>query len=342
MTLLRLITQRRRWRNTFLASTYYMLTQVPSIMRSNYTMRFKIGNLLLLGARIFEYFLCLLSPAIFGIWFMNGAGLVGGLVGPTSKFIAEGVQGLIFATLYAAFVYVHLKRSNGDCVLQPKLVNLVFIYTTIMSFISFGAMLHGLTSGQLANDTFTFSLIPIGMPFVNALISGSYEGFVIMIQSWLIYFLTAPFAGFCGAYNLARLADISWGNRPAASAAAEEHKNKSIGLQNEADMQQQWLERQMSKGALLNLTLVFSNIAVMVLAKVFLPRALSRWNLTSSKTYTEHDVLPYLFIFFSSGSILQLLLGFVFHANRRVLGNGARPTVKPYAAVAQQMSPMDP
>lgn len=239
------------------------------------------------------------------------------------------------------FVYVHLKRSHGDCVLEPTLVNVVFIYTTIMSTISFGALLNGLTSGQLAEDTFKILLIPLGMPFVNALVSGSYEAVAIMIRSWLLYFITAPFAGFCGAYNFARLADISWGNRPAASAAAEEHKNKSIGLQNEADMQQQWLDRQMSKCALLNLVLVIANMAVVVSVKVFIPHALSRWNLTSSKRYTEHDVLPYMFIFFGCGIILQLLLAFGFHGGRQVLGNRARSTGNPYAKIEQTL-PMSP
>jgi hypothetical protein len=218
---------------------------------------------------------------------------------------------------------------------------MIFVYTIIMSMISFGGLVYDLALGRLAEDAFKILLIPLAMPFVNAMVCGSFEGFIIMIKSWLIYFLTAPFAGICSAYNFARLADISWGNRPAASAAAEEHKNKSIGLQNEADMQQQWLEHQMSNCALLNFMLVIANIVVAVFSKIFIHRTLSRWNLTSSRVYNEFDVLPYVFIFFGGGIILQLLLAFGFHGGRRIFGNCARPTGNPYAAVAQ-MAPMSP
>jgi cellulose synthase/poly-beta-1,6-N-acetylglucosamine synthase-like glycosyltransferase len=154
MDLQRLVTQRRRWRNATLASTYYTLTQVPSIMRSNYTLRFKLGNLLLLGARVFEHSLCLVSPAIFAIVFISSAGKVGGLLGPTSQFLAEAVQAIVYATLYTVFVYVHLKRAHGDCVLQPTLVKMIFVYTIIMSMISFGGLVYDLALGRLAEDAF--------------------------------------------------------------------------------------------------------------------------------------------------------------------------------------------
>merc|ERR1712187_287326 len=230
--------------------------------------------------------------------------------------------------LYVVFVYVHLKRSQGDCVLQPALVNVILVYTTTMATINFGVLLHGLTTGRLAEGAFQLMLIPLALPFVSALISGSFEAFLIMVRSWLVYFLAAPFYAFCGAYSMARLADVSWGNRPATSEAADEGKDS------EAALLQNWHERQMSISALFNLVLVSANLAIMLSLKVLIPRGLNRWNTTTSKVYTEHDILPHVFLVLGLGRILQLLLALGFHVCRRVL-RAESSTRNPYTVLEQ-------
>merc|ERR1712187_437016 len=224
--------------------------------------------------------------------------------------------------LYVVFVYVHLKRSQGDCVLQPALVNVILVYTTTMATLNFGVLLHGLTTGRLADGGFQLMLLSLALPFVSALVSGSSEAFLIMARSWLVYFLAAPFYSFCGAYSMARLADVSWGNRPATSGAADQQKDSK------ADLVQQLQERQMSKCALFNLLLVSANLAIIVSLKVLIPRALSRWSTNSSKVYTEQDILPHIFMLFGLGRILQLLLALGFHICRRVL-RAVRPAGNP-------------
>jgi hypothetical protein len=156
-----------------------------------------------------------------------------------------------------------------------------------------------------------------------------------MIRSWLVYYLTGPFAGFWGAYNFARLADVSWGNRPVASASAEERKQKSAGLQHESEMQQEWLERQISRCGIFNLVLVVVNLLIISYVARLLPRTLSMWSQASSKASYKHDNLPYVFMFFGSGVILQLLLALAYHACIRLFRNEtpARQTENLYSAL---------
>lgn len=334
LSLRSLITQRRRWKNAALAGTYYMVTQTPSIMRGNYTLCSKLANLFLLASKVFEQFLAFFAPALCGIAFISLFGALGGLIGPTWQLLAEIVQGTLYSALYVVFVYVHLKRSHGDRVLQPGLVNVVFIYSTAMAILNLCALLYGFASGRLAEGAFQLMLLSLALPFVSALVSGSSEAFLIMAKSWLVYFLAAPFYSFCGAYSMARLADVSWGNRPATSGAADQQKDSK------ADLVQQLQERQMSKCALFNLLLVSANLAIIVSLKVLIPRALSRWSTNSSKVYTEQDILPHIFMLFGLGRILQLLLALGFHICRRVL-RAVRPAGNPYM-VAEQVAPMSP
>merc|ERR1712146_244079 len=83
-----------------------------------------------------------------------------------------------------------------------------------------------------------------------------------------------------------------------------------------------------------NLVLVFANLALMVSLKVLIPQALNRWSTTTSKVYTEHDILPHVFLLLGLGRILQLLLALGFHVCRRVLG-AESSTGNSYAVVEQ-------
>merc|ERR1712151_198459 len=159
--------QRRRWNNSIMCHTYYTLTQMPSVTRSSCSLRFKIGNLAMLGAKMFQHVVALFFPALFGIQFVSSVGLLAGPMGPTWQLLAEAFQVVLYSTLYALFVHVHLKRSQRDCVLQPALANVVFIYTTSMSLINVGAMAHGILSGRLAEGPCQFlfiSFIPLVLP----------------------------------------------------------------------------------------------------------------------------------------------------------------------------------
>merc|ERR1712151_1042360 len=162
-------------------------------------------------------------------------------------------------------------------------------------------MAQGILSGRLTDlarylaITQGILLIPLVLPFVTTLVSGSYEGVIIMLRSCLVSYLTGPFAAFWGAYNFARLADVSWGNRPVESASAEERKQKSTGLQHEADMQQEWLQRQMSRCGFFNLVLVLVNLVIILYVARLLPRTLNMWSQASPKASYEHDHLPYVF-----------------------------------------------
>merc|ERR1711879_1073445 len=97
----------------------------------------------------FETFCSFFTPACWGIWFITSFGFLGGLIGPTSQLCAETVQGALYSVLYILFVYVHLKRPNGDCVFQPSLFKFMFFYSTTMAIIGFGVLLHKITSGRV-------------------------------------------------------------------------------------------------------------------------------------------------------------------------------------------------
>merc|ERR1712048_485089 len=272
-------------------------------------------------------------PAMIGIQFVSSVGLLAGLIGPRWQLLAEAFQLMLYATLYALFVYVHLKRSQKDCVLQPALASAVFMYTTTMTLITVCAIAHGIFSDRLAEGPSQLLLVFLVLPFVTTLVGGSCEGVIIMIRSWLVYYMTGPFAGLWGAYNFARLADVSWGNRPMESASAEVRKQNSAGLQYEAEMQQEWLERQMSRCGFFNLVLVIVNLAIVLCVTKLLPRMLGMSSQAPSKALHVHNKLPYVYLFFGSGFILQLLLAFAYHACSRLLSyeSPARPTKNLYS-----------
>jgi cellulose synthase/poly-beta-1,6-N-acetylglucosamine synthase-like glycosyltransferase len=340
LSLKSLVTQRRRWRNATAAGTYYMLTQIPSIIHSSYSLSFKLSNMLLLGCKAFETFCSFFTPACWGISFITLFGFLGGLIGPTSQLCAETVQGTLYSVLYTVFVYVHLKRKDGDCVFQPALFKFMFIYGTTMAIIGFGVLLHGITSGRINPGSVKVLMMPIAVPFISALLGGYFEAFLSMLRYWLIYFVTGPFQSFCLSYSSARLADVSWGNRPTEAAG---HKDNAKNLEEETHRMQQWAERQMSRCALFNMFLVCLNIGVMVAMKVMLPRWLSRW----APTYSEVDALPLVFMFFGAGRILQLMLAFGYHLCQW-MPRRTSPTGNPYTTIEQaaasigRVSPMSP
>ena len=54
-----------------------------------------------------------------------------------------------------------------------------------------------------------------GLPIACACIGGDFEGAFLMLKSFPIFALVSPsFVGSLSAYSAARIADLSWGNRP--------------------------------------------------------------------------------------------------------------------------------
>ena len=116
----------------------------------------------------------------------------------------------------------------GECTLQSKVLGVPGgaggsidsseTVADVMALLVLAALvLEGVLYGAWAVPLVYVCLC--ALPFLVGAISGDLEALGLMLKCFPIYLLAVPsFVGSASAYNLARLADITWGNRPAASA----------------------------------------------------------------------------------------------------------------------------
>lgn len=136
-----------------------------------------------------------------------------------------------------------------------------------------------LVIATIVYETLMYSTLPIVLtfaaisfwPFINALISGSKEALSIMVRALPVFILATPtFIAFLSAYNISRLADLMWGNRPTISKVKREERRKSLAMDgenanaNDPAILELWLKQQMKWCGALNVFIVGINLILMV------------------------------------------------------------------------------
>eukprot|EP00520_Triparma_pacifica_P014899 CAMPEP_0118667280 /NCGR_PEP_ID=MMETSP0785-20121206/19699_1 /TAXON_ID=91992 /ORGANISM="Bolidomonas pacifica, Strain CCMP 1866" /LENGTH=630 /DNA_ID=CAMNT_0006561717 /DNA_START=602 /DNA_END=2490 /DNA_ORIENTATION=- len=320
------VTQRRRWGNGALASLLFGLMNVYTTILSSHTIKFKVCNLSVLCLQIISQVLTFFTPALFG--FLFGAtirAIVAELLTDERAYEAETIFYSLYGLTYGLFVTVHLKRQapHDTVVSVPFFMIIVVVNATLMILVISMMIYEAFVYGSWPIVA-TFGAITI-WPLLNALISGSGEGFLLMLRSLPVFTLATPtFIAFIPAYNMARLADLTWGNRPTISQPKAVARRKSLAmpgeeLDDEPKILEKWLQKQMLGCKVLNLILVSVNLVLMVfLEKIlksfsFLPEIKS-----SREVAGTYDGALELCVIFSAPWILLLSIGLFFHLFRLV------------------------
>jgi len=221
---------------------------------------------------------------------------------------------------------VHVKRTADDCVLQLSLLKLIIGYNALMALLVvmalvLDAVLYG-SWGVLA----AFICL-MAVPFATAAISSCgyrgdrcrFEAWRLMVQAFPVYLLATPtFVAFLSAYNLARLADLSWGNRPTVSF---ESSLASLDRGVEAQtLHAQWMQRQTRSCQLFNAFFVIFNLMLQALGQTlasgvaWLPRR-------SDGDAPAYEGALELCLLFSVPYVTQQLVALVLHVSQSVYQN---------------------
>lgn len=283
-------------------------------------------------SQLLSSLLSAVSPGLFG--FLFGAAvhtLSAEILPPTSAYYLQAIFYGMYASLYVCFVVVHLKRpSQRDTIVHVPMFEMVIGFNATMMLISIGTIAYEAVAYGSYPIVLTYCLVA-GSPLAVALMSGDAEAPGLMARSLPAFILATPtFVAFLSAYNFARLADLTWGNRPTVSPAkAEEQRVSAFGVEDEADRRREalfqqarlerWLSEQMLGCAKLNAVLVALNLALMAT----LPSLLKSWAFLPHVESRRDSLRPYdgaleLCVIFSAPWVLQLLTAALFHGHRRL------------------------
>jgi len=269
LTLRAFITQRRRWINGTFAGLVYALMQTPAIMASSHTLPFKVANVVLLSLQALGFLSMFITPALFGFLFSSSAGLIVFYIyRPLAGHVQFGVSA-VYATLYVVWVFMHLKRTDAnDCVLQPSLTKLILIHNALGAFFVFVALLLDtfLNGGWFV--LLTYMSVP-ALPVLGAAIGRDWEGMCLIIKAFPVFVLASPsFVGFLSAYSAARVADLTWGNRPTTTTAEAKEQKSQLGVEDHTAQLERWLSNQVLSMKTVNLFLVITNVSLMAAGPV--------------------------------------------------------------------------
>ena len=329
LTLKAFMSQRRRWINGTVAGCIYALSQTPAIIASKeHTSLFKVANVSLLALQTLGFFLMFLSPALFGFLFGSAAGMIGThIFGEVGGLAARATTNAIYGVLYVLFVAAHVKRTgSNDCVLQPTLTKTVLIFNALLAATVFAAIILNLVLEGAWFILVVYASVP-GLPILCACLGADWEGAWLMARAFPVFALASPsFVGTLSAYSAARIADLTWGNRPAATARESNVRRDSLGRDNvpyraqmDADKLQlaRWLKKQVGVMKVLNCVLVLTNLALMVGfywlvdGISFLPLISPSWVLLEGGGVTFFAGAVELYLLFSLAWLLQQLIGLV-------------------------------
>lgn len=161
-----------------------------------------------------------LTPGLFGFLFGSAAGyLAQKAAGERAELPARVATMAVYGSLYVAFVYVHLKRvGKSDRVLHPQLTTAVLGLNAVLAVLVISAIVVNFIHEGAWFIAAIYMSVP-GFPIACACIGGDWEGARLMAMAFPIFAIVSPsFVGALSAYSAARIADLSWGNRPCVTA----------------------------------------------------------------------------------------------------------------------------
>ena len=219
----KLLPQRRRWINGTIAGYLWLLQNMHLIFEAKIPTLKKTLIVGLTITQILMYLVVVFSPAftatllyfsISGYVFQNDR---------DSEY--KPLFPLGYMALYGLYVLSHSWTNR-------KLIGFLHAsITKINVLIMFWILIWFCLEVWQNGISFTIGLVLLSfaLPFALAILS-SVGGFLRMVQSFIPFLLYLPtFTAFFGAYSFSKLADLSWGNRPATEEAQQISSLKSKG-----------------------------------------------------------------------------------------------------------------
>ena len=334
------MTQRRRWINGTIAGLIYALSQTPAIFRSpHHSLAFKFANLLALSMQTLGFLLMFLTPALFGFLFGAAVGMLATHALPSHPDVVLALRAAsmaVYGGLYVLFVAAHAKRTTAsDCVYRPRLTKVVLAYNVLMAALVFAAVVVNFVVEGAWFLLAVYASVP-GLPMLSALIGGDIEGAWLILKAFPVFALVSPsFVGSLSAYSASRIADLTWGNRPAASADERQKRRRSLAqaANDDESVLNRWLARQARRMFLVNTLLVLANLGLMVGAPwlvpalAIFPSIAPSWSLVDGESVFFAGALE-LYLIFSFAWLVQQIIGVGFHTlmTLKALGRCVRGT----------------
>ena len=318
----------RRWINGTIAGTIYALRQTKAIVASEkHSAVFKVANVLVLALQALGFFLMFLTPGLFGFLFGSAAGALGTLAfGSAAELPLRVLVMATYGALYVVFVACHLKHiGSHDCVLRPTLTKIVIGYNAVLAVMVLVAIVANFVIEGAWFLLAVYASVP-GCPILCACIGGDFEGALLMAKSFPVFALASPsFVGSLSAYSAARIADLTWGNRPASSQKDNEKRRQSLSLDDNRMKLHHWLVRQARFMYALNFCLVLANLGLMcgghwlVPRLAFLPSFDPSWTLANTIAGSFFEGAIELYLIFSFAWLTQQIIGLLHHSTKTLL-----------------------
>ncbi len=303
-----LMLQRRRWFNGDFAGMLFYLRNLRNIVfASDNTLSMKLSALIVsaffLTMSLFMFF----TPLIYGlIYFEAVDGLTSRFAEPRARTVVNLTFMGVYTAMYIAFVGVHFKRNSSSDVKFCASVWLPLwaLTTTLWTLGIFNLLFldTGIIDsewGSELNWRFPLVVLLLTAPLLCSALRSLREFRIVGSPLYFFYYLTAGntlFSQMVPSYALARMADLTWGNRPEGSLEIADSETKD---------RLQWQSRVQIKMAFVNMAVVAST---MLPLWVFV--AYGTLNATATAARREQSVIYFVLTASAVPQFIMLVLTF--------------------------------
>jgi cellulose synthase/poly-beta-1,6-N-acetylglucosamine synthase-like glycosyltransferase len=270
------IAQRRRWTNGSFAGYIYLIRNIsPIILKSQHSIWFKMSTIFMLLLQCLSFFFAILSPALFASMLYKAI-----LTLDMDKGDSIAICYLFGYMLY----YIGFSMIHHYHKFVPILYNVILTingFSMLMVIATIMFNISNMSTTVLASVTTI-----ICIPFLLSL-AHSFDVFIMMLFNFLPFMFFLPtFIAWFSAYAVARISDLSWGNRPSSS-----HEDKASRKKIE------------SQGSFILVTCIFFNLVLVgVLVNLNIMELL--FMIITIPTLVQ-QVFSLLFFMFSSSHLLS-------------------------------------
>jgi len=220
LSLRSLVLQRRRWLNgTAAGYVYFTWMEMGLLWHAPIAWYRKLTIFILLLLQFITNMVVLLSPSIF----LCSANLAFKWWFPAARYSQVWLDAtwIAIVALYVAFVWIHAKQLYiGPLFAAMYMVGLFTIVSTISASFSYLVATGG-DPHDLVNVLFYVILAVTFSPMVFGFLADWWSPYYQAISIVQFYTFVPMLVAWFGAYSLARLWDMSWGNRPSGGTQAE-------------------------------------------------------------------------------------------------------------------------
>jgi len=291
------VKQRRRWLNGAMFCYIWTVFIRPDLfLKSSHNIFRRYAIWSMFFVQLLTYFLASISPSIFTSGLYLGLISLLGNDNQTPIIVAT----VLFSVYTYAFIWVHRYKSF----IKPLFYLTAFVNMFAMIFIVAGFIRQSsawaFSPTGINRIIIQWSTIFImASPFVMALIALDFKSFFLLLKSCIPYWLFLPtMIGSFMLYSIARVFDVTWGNRSGSAGA----NFKSATQKQLLD-----LENDFSSNSLVGL--IFMTVLNIVIEAIVIYFGVNSW-----------FIVGCLAIIFST-TVLQIVISFIYFLVKHLSGS---------------------